>query len=412
MASLSTNASGSRRIMFKAPDGQRKTLYLGKAPVKQAQAILAHVERLVACGIDGSAPPEATAHWLAGCSADLRSKLAAVGLAPDVKRQEVVTIGGLVERYQARPGWKSLKSGTQKSSSRAFRFLCQHFDPTKSIAEVTAADAADFYAALRLSSGEGGMGLAVSTANVVASIVSTLFAYAIDAEIIDRNPFKKLPRGTRRGNNTMVSLEISQKVLEACRGTEDRLIFGLSRWAGLRTDSEHRGLRWGDVDWENKRFLVRSPKTERYAGRETRWVPLFPEVAKLFEDRFNEAEEGDEYVLPKLRHADKSIVTSMLRGTIKRAGVERWSRLWHSLRATRQSELTELYPSHVVAAWIGNTVSIAEKHYLMVTPEHFERATQNTTQTPSAKASQPATDDCSQSEETSKSRLLASDDVS
>ena len=411
MASLSTNAAGNRRIMFKAPDGQRKTLYLGKAPVKQSQAILAHVERLVACGIDGSAPPEATAHWLAACSADLRSKLAALGLAPEAVKRDVVTIGGLVERYQARPGWKSLKPGTQTSSSRAIRFLCQHFDPTTPITEITTADAADFYAALRLPRAEGGMGLAVSTANVVASIVSTLFAYAIDAEFIERNPLKKLPRGTRRGKNTMVSLETSLQVLEACRGTQDRLIFGLSRWAGLRTDSEHRGLRWGDIDWENKRFLVHSPKTERYAGRETRWVPIFPELMPLFEARFSEAEEGEEAVLPKLLHADKSIVTSMLRSALKRAGVDRWSRLWHSLRATRQSELTELYPAHVVAAWIGNTVTIAEKHYLMVTPEHFERATQKTTQTPSATARQAETSEGGEREKTADCRGVSSGDA-
>jgi hypothetical protein len=46
----------------------------------------------------------------------------------------------------------------------------------------------------------------------------------------------------------MVSREISEKVLANIRGTEDRLVFGLSRWGGLRTISEHRNLRWGDVD--------------------------------------------------------------------------------------------------------------------------------------------------------------------
>lgn len=112
MASLSTNASGNRRFMLKAPDGQRKTPYIGKTPVKQAQTILAHVDRLVACGIGGSAPPEATAHWLAARGDDLRAKLVAVGVAPEAKRRDVVTIGWLVELYQARSAWKTLKPGT------------------------------------------------------------------------------------------------------------------------------------------------------------------------------------------------------------------------------------------------------------------------------------------------------------
>jgi len=79
-------------------------------------------------------------------------------------------------------------------------------------------------------------------------------------------------------------------------------------------------------------------------------------------------------------HAHKGRATTMLETAIKQAGVNRWPRLWHSLRATRQSELAEIYPAHVVSAWIGNTVDVAEKHYLMVTDEHFARATQNATQ--------------------------------
>ncbi len=409
MASLSTNDAGSRRIMFKAPDGQRKTLYLGKTPVKQAQAILAHVERLVACGIDGSAPPEATAHWLAACSVELRSKLAALGLAPEAVTKEIVTVGGLVARYQARPAWKNLKPGTQLSSARAFRLLCQHIDAETPIGKITAADAIDFHGALALPKSQGGMGQAISTANVIASIVASVFAYAVDDELLVRNPFRKLPRGTRRGNNAMVSLADSLKVMKALRTTEDKLVFGLARWGGLRTISEQRGMVWSDVDWERGRLLVRSPKTERHAGRETRWVPLFPEIVTLLEARFDEAEPGD-HVLPTYYKADKSKVTTMLASAIKRAGVEKWPRLWHSLRATRQSELAELYPAHVVSKWLGNSEKIAERHYLMVSDEHFARATQNTTQTPSATARQSETTERDGVEKTRDCREVSSDD--
>lgn len=411
MASLSTNAAGNRRIMFKAPDGQRKTLYLGKAPVKQAQAILAHVERLVACGIDGSAPPEATAHWLAACSSELRSKLAALGLAPDAIREDVVTLGGLVERYQARPGWKNLKPASQRSGSRAMATMLEHFDADRPVRELTVADAADFYSALRLPKSEDGWGHAVATANLISSIVITLFNYAVDAELVDRNPFRKLPRTTRRGNNTMVSVAVSKTVLDALVDSEDRLVFGLARWAGTRTPSEHRGLRWSDVDWAGKRILIRSPKTERHEAGATRWVPIFPELMPLLEARFDDATEGDEFALPSYAKADKAKCTNMLRAALKRAGVDRWKRLWHSLRATRQSELAELFPAHVVSRWIGNSVAIGEKHYMMVTPEHFERATQITTQTPPANSSHGATGKRGELKETPDCRELSNDDA-
>ena len=40
----------------------------------------------------------------------------------------------------------------------------------------------------------------------------------------------------------------------------------------------------------------------------------------------------------------------------------------------------ETYPVHVVTAWLGNTASVAAKHYLQTTEEHFDKAVQNPVQ--------------------------------
>ncbi len=45
-----------------------------------------------------------------------------------------------------------------------------------------------------------------------------------------------------------------------------------------------------------------------------------------------------------------------------------------NLRSTRQTELAESWPNHVVCAWIGNSEAVARKHYLQVTEEHFQQA--------------------------------------
>jgi hypothetical protein len=66
--------------------------------------------------------------------------------------------------------------------------------------------------------------------------------------------------------------------------------------------------------------------------------------------------------------------THMLR-IISRAGLESWPRLFHNLRATRQTELTNRYPQHVVCRWMGNSHAVAQEHYLRMTDEHFEQAT-------------------------------------
>lgn len=57
-----------------------------------------------------------------------------------------------------------------------------------------------------------------------------------------------------------------------------------------------------------------------------------------------------------------------------------WGKLWTTLRATRDTELRESFPSHVVAKWIGHDDRVAERHYLQITDAHFEKAVQNPVQ--------------------------------
>lgn len=49
-------------------------------------------------------------------------------------------------------------------------------------------------------------------------------------------------------------------------------------------------------------------------------------------------------------------------------------KLFLNLRSTRQTELENEYPTHVVCTWLGNSPQIAERHYLQVTDEHFAKA--------------------------------------
>ena len=65
---------------------------------------------------------------------------------------------------------------------------------------------------------------------------------------------------------------------------------------------------------------------------------------------------------------------------IRRAGLKPWPKLFQNLRSTRETELVEVFPEHVVCAWLGNTRIVAAKHYLQTTEEHFQKAAQNPTQ--------------------------------
>ena len=161
-------------------------------------------------------------------------------------------------------------------------------------------------------------------------------------------------------------------VLAACPDNEWRLIFSLSRFGGLRCPSETQELRWQDIDWARGRILIRGGKTK------PRTIPLFDEIRPYLEAAFEVAEEGAIHVITRYRSANANLRTQLLR-ILEDASVPAWPRPFHNLRASRETELANEFPIHVVCEWIGNSEEVARKHYLSVTEEHFEKATSNPT---------------------------------
>ena len=131
-------------------------------------------------------------------------------------------------------------------------------------------------------------------------------------------------------------------------------------------------MRWTDIDWERGRFTVASPKTKGQ-GKPWRVVPLFDELRPILAEAFEQAAEGAVYVVASYRDANANLRTQFKR-ILRRAGVASWPRLFHGLRASRQTELENRFPTHVVCEWLGNSEAVARNHYLQVTEEHFQQA--------------------------------------
>lgn len=81
MASIGSDPNGHRRILFMAGDGKRKTIRIGKATAKQAEAFKVKVEALVTGAFTNI--DDETARWLAGLDDAIYGRLAAVGLVPE-----------------------------------------------------------------------------------------------------------------------------------------------------------------------------------------------------------------------------------------------------------------------------------------------------------------------------------------
>ena len=201
------------------------------------------------------------------------------------------------------------------------------------------------------------------------------FQDAVDRELIRKNPFASL-ESSRKGNTKrqfFVSLEVAQRVLDAC-DPDWQLIFALCRFGGLRCPSEVLGLRLADIAWDRERFLVHSPKTEHHEGKASRWAPIFPELRPYLLAARDRADVGQEYCLARFRGKSEAYLRTMLTKTLRRVGLEPWPKLFQNLRSSRQTELEEKFPSHVVCAWIGNSLQVARAHYLQITDDYFRRA--------------------------------------
>lgn len=388
MASLANDPGGRHRILFFDGDGLRRTVRLGKIPIKQARRIHGHVEHLIAAQIDGSAPPEQTSRWLANdVKEPLRGRLVRVGLAKPIEKREALTIGAAIDQFRDRPRWRSLKPKTVHNYNGMLGRLAAHFGDDMPIGDVTEIMAEDFHGRLLEPKDKGGCGLSRASANKVADVASMLFRFAVKCREIDRNPFDEVRRGAvATSNHAFVESEVAQQIMADQHDTQWRLVFALARWGGLRTPSEPRELRWGDIDWERNRMTVRSPKTERHFGGASRVVPIFPELVAPLRDRFEEAEPGEEFAIPMLRTQGVTAVRSHFDRVVKRLGIERWPRMMHNLRSTRQTELEQEFPTHVVCSWLGNSARVAQKHYLQTTEAHFAKAAQKAAQ----QATEPA----------------------
>lgn len=130
-------------------------------------------------------------------------------------------------------------------------------------------------------------------------------------------------------------------------------------------------------------------KTEHHEGRGERLVPIFPELRPYLLDAFERAEPGSVHVISRYRDPSGNLRTQLQR-IIRRAGLTLWPRLFYDLRATRQTELAEQFPAHVVCSWIGNTERVAQNHYLQATDDHLKTASYEAAKTLSLSASQKA----------------------
>ena len=374
MASIARDKGGNRRILFVAPNGKRPTIRLGKISHRAAEGIKYRVEQLLAAKFTGQAIDSDTARWIAELDSQLADRLARVGLIDRPQRLKIAALEPFIEFYTE--SRTDVKQSTREVWRQGKMGLVDHFGATRPLARITAGDA-DGYKMKLIGDGRGSM-----TIRKRLQFATTIFRAAVRHKLIGENPFSDVSiKAAKSGTKHFIKREETDRLLAVCEPTW-RTIIALTRFGGLRCPSEVLSLRWENIDWEHERMTFRCPKTEHHPGKETRTVPLFPELKPILAEAFELAPEGAIYVVDE-RYRKSAMgksgwrncnLRTQFKRIIGRAGLTPWPRLFHNLRSTRQTELEERFPTHVVCAWLGNSPKVAAEHYLQVTDDHFARA--------------------------------------
>lgn len=416
MASVAKNkTTGDITIQFKGLDGKRKTLRLGKCKQRTVTTIKTHVEELLEAHGSGRSIYDETQAWLKKVGAanrDLYEKLAKHGLVPRRNEPRYSGLAAFLDDYIVKQSDK--KRSTIICLTQCRNDLVAFFGADRALVEITEGDAEDWRQFLR--SRPAGQSGRRKTPNRRESQVSMrdrnkpkqsqkllqentirrrcgrarqLFAAAVRHRIIDRNPFSELKGVSVLANKSrdfFITREMTTRVLAACPDSQWKLLFALSRFGGLRCPSEHLALTWRDINWETGRITIRSPKTAHHEGKESRVIPLFPDLRPYLEAVRDEANPGidcafSDPVITRYRDRNANLRPQLQR-IIENAGLTPWPKLFQNLRASRATELAKEHAGHVAAAWLGHSTAVAAKHYWQTTDDDFNRALQNALQQP------------------------------
>lgn len=343
---------------------KQRTLFLPqKYTGKEAKSVQSVVEDTVTAIETGATLNPRTYAWLNNMTPDLRARFESAGL---VEPETKLTLEELFDRYEEEE-LPDMKQTTARNKRQAARTFFGVIDKGKDVREFTHSEALTFAAYLANTKSEA------TKAGYIRD-VRRVFNWGVERELVEKNPFDHIPKGSykNKARERFVTRQEYAAMLESAKSQEVRALIALYRIGGLR-NGEALLVTWGDVDFKRKRLLVHSPKTERIKGRDTRLIPLFPELRKELDALRQEigSYEIGEYVIQNNRTTNMK----MVRQTVERAGLKPWDRLIQNLRSSRAIEIYQEYGVIAESEWIGHSETTAKDHYLHLLESDFDRAT-------------------------------------
>lgn len=357
MATLSTRGKKRFRVQFYVGT-TRHSLTIHGTKV-EAEKLRGHITALEQSRSLNIKPPAEVAEWVRGLDDETKMRLVDSGLVNlSSTGGTLADLIGFTNRilHNIAPHTKRNYAQVQKSAGEYFKL-------TKPLASFTAADAEGFKRWLSKQYGPASIAKRIKHCR-------QMFNLAVQQEWIARNPFSGIRVKVKVDpeRRVFVSREVADKVLAGLRDPEDRLVFALARYGGLRVGSEIRTLFWRDISLDTWLMRLRATKTDSM-----RVCPIFVELQPYF--LALAPGELDELVCPRFCRGTDVAFRNRLVKTLDRLGVDIWPDLMLNCRRTRATEIVERWGARAESDWIGHGADISHRHYQITLQEKIDEAT-------------------------------------
>ncbi|MGL6193901.1 MAG: tyrosine-type recombinase/integrase [Thermoguttaceae bacterium] len=322
-------------------NGKTKTIYIGKGVGKteavRIARILSEVRELMES--TGEIP-----NYLRREFETIPKRIRDSAERHGIFRRRGVTFNDLCNEWHRRA--THLKPGSIKSY-RNWEKRFEKFIDTKIVSSFSKQDAISFVLSCRRTMCE------YFLARVIRHI-SSVFRLGVELGYCTENPFASFKFTDKLDGKKQfyISREISGKILNNFSNENERLVFALARFAGLRVPSELLPLRWCD-------FAGGFIRVDSETKTGTRRVPILPEVkAELSGIDL----KSRDLVFPG---RSKNWFRSVVIRAILQSGERLWPKLFVNCRSSLITDLDEMnYSSRCLDAFFGNSEQVRQRHYI------------------------------------------------
>ena len=343
-------------------DGKRHRIRLGKVKGSKATVIANCIDEICGQLETGAGLLTEQVKWLVGLS-DRFHRVIARHLP--VPPRVVACLGEWVDRHIA--DRKDLSPGGKQKLEQTRDKLTNYFGAAKRLRDITADSASKWRTRLRET-------LSEATCKTHCGNAKAFFSEAVERKLITESPMAHLASGsTARDDSQYIAAGDVLKVMHQLKNDELKLRLAFCRFAGMRVDSEPPTLRWAHIDLKERKMRVASKKTQRFAGKKMRIVPICDVLYTLLVAQWNGRSSDDEPVckIGRLNGWHKEVIDR----AIKAAGLKLWPDRFQSLRASYDTDIRDHLPDYAADAITGHSGEVARKHYNQNVPDEvFSRA--------------------------------------